>query len=149
MNTRLSDDILLSKAIIIATNAHKGQVDKAGQPYILHPLRVMNKVKRIQCKIVAILHDVIEDSEVTLRNLIEEGFSIEVITAVDHVTRRKLESYTEFIERVALNRMACEIKLADLEDNMDIFRMSVLKKADAVRLLRYSKARQFLLKKME
>jgi len=87
---------MLEKAIIIATNAHKGQVDKAGKPYILHSLRVMFSRRNETERICAVLHDVIEDTEITLDYLRNEGFSEEVLSVLDAVTRRNEETYDEF-----------------------------------------------------
>jgi GTP diphosphokinase / guanosine-3',5'-bis(diphosphate) 3'-diphosphatase len=85
----------LERAIAIASGAHAGQVDKAGQPYILHPLRVMLRIASEAERIAEVLHDVMEDSGVTLELLRAEGFSSEIISAVDALTRRKGESRLE------------------------------------------------------
>lgn len=89
-------------AISIALNAHKGQLDKGGHPYILHPIAVMNRVETIEEKIVAVLHDVIEDSEVTLNHLRDYGFSEEIIDAVSKLTKEE-DSYEEFIRKTLKN----------------------------------------------
>ena len=142
----LSQHELLSKAIIIATTAHTGQVDKSGQPYILHPLRVMVAVKPISYKIVAVLHDVIEDSEVTIQNLEDEGFPKELLLALDCLTRHKREKYDTFIQRVTTNEIASCIKLADLKDNMNIFRLHTITDKDVARLIKYNEAMMSILK---
>jgi len=147
----LSQHELLSKAIIIATTAHAGQVDKADQPYILHPLRVMAAVKPTNYKIIAVLHDVIEDSEVTIQNLKDEGFPEELLLVLDCLTRRQEEKYDTFIQRVTTNSIASYIKLADLKDNMDISRLYTTKlhtitKKDMARLIKYNEAMISILK---
>ena len=109
----------IEDAIILATQAHAGQVDKAGLPYILHPLRVMLRVESETEQTVAILHDVVEDTSITLDDLREDGYSEEILEAVDYLTRRESETYRQFIERVKENELARIVKLADLEDNMD------------------------------
>jgi len=109
----------LEDSIILATQAHAGQVDKAGVSYILHPLRVMFRVRSEVERTVAILHDVVEDTSITLGDLREAGYSEEILEAVDHLTRREGETYRQFIERVREDELARIVKLADLEDNMD------------------------------
>jgi (p)ppGpp synthase/HD superfamily hydrolase len=97
--------------------AHAGQVDKAGDPYILHPLRVMLRFTDPTERIVAVLHDVIEDSHVKLSDLEQMGFTQETISALDALTRRPGEHYFAYIKRLSLNQTATQVKLADLADN--------------------------------
>ncbi|MBW6419554.1 hypothetical protein [Celeribacter sp. PS-C1] len=130
----------LERAIEIAASAHRGQFDKAGQPYILHPLRVMLVCEGEVARIVAVLHDVIEDTDWTPDALREEGASADVLAALDTVTKRKGESYSEFIERVAQNPIGREVKIADLRDNMDLSRITEPSEADLVRMERYRSA---------
>ena len=134
----------LERAIEIAVLAHKGVRDKAGEPYILHPLRVMMRVNSQTEKVVAVLHDVIEDSRPPhrwdLEDLRREGFSEEVLTALDGVTRRADESYEEFVDRSARNPISHRVKIADLEDNMDVRRIHDLTEKDVARLKRYMSA---------
>ena len=106
----------LERAIEIARKAHEGQVDKAGAPYIGHPLRVMDRVPE-EAKIAAVLHDVVEDSSVTLSDLRAEGFPESVVEAVEALTKRPGETYELFILRAASNDIARTVKLADLHDN--------------------------------
>lgn len=135
------DDGMLENAIHIAVEAHRGQVDKAGAPYILHPLRLMMRMQTPLERIAAVLHDVVEDSGWTLDELRREGFSDEVIDAVDGLTRRDGETYEAFIERAAQHPVARRVKLADLEDNMDMRRLAQpLTYKDESRLFRYHKA---------
>lgn len=129
----------LDKAILVAVQAHQGQKDRYGQPFILHPLRVMMRVKSEDEKIVAILHDVVEDSAMTLEDLKKEGFSAEIVRAVDCLTKREGEPYEAHVERAGQNRLALPVKAADLEDNMDPQRMGVLSDEDKKRIARYHK----------
>ncbi len=131
---------MLEKAISIAVAVHRGKLDKVGQPYILHPLRVMFRCEGEIERIVAVLHDVIEDTEVTLDDLRREGFSDEVLTALECVTKRQGESYEQFVERAAANLIARRVKLADLEDNMDIRRLLSITEEDRARLAKYLQA---------
>ena len=137
---------MLSKAIIIATKAHQGQVDKGGDDYILHPIRVMTKLDTEEERIVGVLHDIIEDTDVTFEDLKVEGFSTEVISALEHLTRGKNEKYFDYIERIKMNSMAKKVKLVDLEDNMDISRIQNPTKKDYDRLKKYKKAKDRLTK---
>jgi (p)ppGpp synthase/HD superfamily hydrolase len=132
---------MLEKAIQCAVKAHAGQKDKAGAPYILHPLRIMMKMENQDGMIAAMLHDVVEDSSVTLADLRAEGFSEEVIAAVDHLTRREGETYEIFINRLRHNPLAVKVKLADLEDNMDIRRIENVTERDIERIQKYQAAR--------
>ena len=115
--------ILLERAIRIAVNAHAGQLDKAGTPYILHPLRVMHAVTTIDEKIVAILHDVIEDTSITPQILLSEGFDTDIVDAVVSLSRIPGETYKDFIQRVKRNTLGRKVKIADMRDNCDLFRM--------------------------
>jgi len=135
---------LLENAIRIAVAAHQGQVDRAGQPYILHPLRVMARCQSQDEKIVAILHDVVEDTKLTFDDLKKEGFSAEIIQALDCVTKREGEPYEDFVRRSAGNRVAARVKLADLEDNMDLKRNEQVTPEDLPRLNKYLMAHRFL-----
>lgn len=131
---------MLNKAIAIATKAHDGQVDKGGNPYILHPLRVMMNCESEAAKICAVLHDVIEDTNITFKDLKSQGFSDEIVTALDCLTKREGESYADFINRILPNEIACHVKLADLIDNMDLTRIQNLSKEDEARIQKYKLA---------
>ena len=131
----------LERAIQIATEAHKGQLDKAGRDYIGHPLRVMEMGKTEDEKIVGVLHDVIEDTGWTFEMLEAEGFSREVIEALRCVTKlAENENYDDFIERVRKNPLAVAVKINDLTDNMDIRRLPYLSDKEVKRLKKYLKA---------
>jgi len=127
-------------AISLAAQAHKGQKDKAGAPYLLHPLRMMMRMTSEAAMMAAVLHDVVEDTGWTLEQLREEGFPDEVLRAVDCLTHRGGESYQEFVERVQTNPLARQVKIADLEDNMNIRRINMLGAKDLERLEKYHKA---------
>ena len=132
---------MLQKAIQIATIAHQDQTDKAGMPYIEHPLRVMRLGKTEEEMIVGILHDVVEDSGWTFEQLAVEGFSEEVIEALRCVTKlSEDEPYDLFISRIKQNPLAVKVKLNDLSDNMDIRRLHELTDKDVMRLKKYLKA---------
>lgn len=131
----------MERAIEIATEAHRGQLDKAGCDYIEHPLRVMAAGKSLDEKIVGVLHDVVEDTNWTFEGLAAEGFSTEVIEALRCVTKlSESEPYDKFIARVKRNPLAVAVKLNDLSDNMDIRRLPYLSDKDIKRLKRYLKA---------
>lgn len=131
----------MERAIEIATEAHRGQLDKAGCDYIEHPLRVMAAGKSLDEKIVGVLHDVVEDTNWTFEDLAAEGFSAEVIEALRCVTKQsESEPYDKFIARVKRNPLAVAVKLNDLSDNMDIRRLPYLSDKDVKRLKRYLKA---------
>lgn len=135
---------MLEKAIQIALNAHYGQTDKAGKSYIFHLLRVMHKGKTETEKICGILHDLIEDTEWTFDELKKEGFSDEILQVLDCLTKRENENYDDFIQRVAQNSTAIRVKINDLEDNMDITRLSQITEKDLERLNKYLKAYYYL-----
>ena len=132
---------MLRRAIDIAKEAHKGQVDKAGNEYIDHPLRVMVAVHSVSEKIVGVLHDVIEDTDWTFERLEAEGFTTEIIEALKCVTKlSEDEPYDAFIERVKINPLAVAVKIKDLADNMDIRRLNELTEQDFKRLQKYHRA---------
>ena len=131
----------LERAIQIATDAHHGQVDKAGNDYILHPLRVMELGNSLEEKIVGVLHDVVEDTDWTFERLADEGFSPIILDALRCVTKlSEDEPYDHFISRVQANPLAIAVKLNDLSDNMDIRRLKTLTEKDFIRLQKYHKA---------
>lgn len=132
--------LLLEKAQRLAEERHRGQIDKAGQPYIGHPRRVMEKMPTPELRIVAILHDLIEDTPETLASLRGRGFPETVLRALDALTRGENESYSEFIARVKLDPLAAVVKKADLEDNMDLTRIPTPGPADEARNRKYRKA---------
>ena len=135
---------LLERALEIATKAHKGQVDKSGAVYIFHPIRVAELCTTEEEKIVALLHDTIEDTSVTAEYLLEQGFPRTIVDAVLGVTRRDDETYEEFVRRASLNPISKQVKIHDLEDNMDIRRLSEVTEKDLARLNKYLRAYKYL-----
>jgi (p)ppGpp synthase/HD superfamily hydrolase len=130
----------LEDAVSIAAQAHRGQKDKAGDPYLLHPLRMMLRMKSEAEMIAAVLHDVVEDSDWTLEQLRDKGFSEEVLQAVDCLTHRDGESYEGFIGRARQNPIARRVKIADLEDNMNLRRIGEITARDLERLAKYHRS---------
>ena len=135
---------LIEKSLIIALRAYAGKTDKAGREYIHHPLRVMAKMKTDLEMSVALLHDVIEDSEITAADLLAEGIPVEVVEAVASLSRNENESYEDFIARAKKNRLAAKVKIADIEDNIDVLRLESLNEDDLARVKKYHSAWQFL-----
>jgi len=134
----------LNRAIEIAVLAHTGQTDKAGEPYILHPLRVMLRMQTEEERITAVLHDVVEDSEWTLDGLKREGFSEAIINALDALTKRDGEDRILAARRAARNPLARLVKLADNADNSDLSRIANPSPKDFERLDQYRLVRQIL-----
>ena len=137
---RRKKKLYLDRAIELAKQHHEGQTDKAGKPYIEHPLRVMNQVESEEEKIVAVLHDIVEDTDISLDDLRSEGFSEEVVSAVECLTKQDGENYDSYIERISFNPLAVKIKLADLEDNRDLTRLPEVTDKDLERIEKYDKA---------
>ena len=134
-------------AIAIAAAAHHGQVDKGGRPYVLHPMRVADQFSDEHLQTIAVLHDVVEDTELSLGDLKNFGFEEPILTALDYLTREKGQPYLAYIARVAGNDDAAAVKFADLEDNLSDDRMARLPHAERVRLTRkYEAARARLSK---
>lgn len=140
----MDKDRLLEKAIQIAVNAHIGQTDKAGKPYIFHPLRVMQSCVTIDEKIVAILHDTIEDTDVSADTLTQEEFPQYIIDAVIALSKQSNESYEDFLKRISSNSLAITVKIQDIKDNMDVSRLSKITDKDTERLNKYIAALHYL-----
>ena len=130
----------LEDAILLAVRAHRGQKDKGGHPYVLHPLRLMLRLAGGHERMAAVLHDVAEDAGVTLGDLRRKGYPRAVARAVDLLTRREGEAYEAFIRRLKPDPVARAVKLADLRDNMDLGRIPHPGPRDHERLKRYRKA---------
>jgi (p)ppGpp synthase/HD superfamily hydrolase len=130
----------LERAIVIAAEAHAGQLDKAGAPYVLHPLRMMLRLQDRAARIAAVLHDVVEDTDWTLADLEREGFAPEIVRAIDALTRRPDEDYETFVRRAGADPIGWHVKLADLQDNMDTTRIASPAAPDYERLARYARA---------
>jgi (p)ppGpp synthase/HD superfamily hydrolase len=131
----------IERAIAIAAEAHTGQVDKAGAPYVLHPLRMMLRMASNDERIVAVLHDVCEDCPCwTMERLRKEGFAEHLIEALRSVTKRDGEDYETFVRRAAGNRIGRQVKLADLRDNCDLSRIAAPSERDFERVDKYRRA---------
>jgi hypothetical protein len=130
----------LERAIAIAAQAHEGQTDRGGAPYILHPLRLMMSLATAEERIVAVLHDVVEDSELTFEDLQNEGFAPEVLEALKAVTKMEAEDYGDFVLRAAANPIGRRVKLADLRDNSDLSRIPAPTARDYERKAKYERA---------
>jgi (p)ppGpp synthase/HD superfamily hydrolase len=135
----------LERAIEIAARAHAGQIDKAGEPYILHPIQVMLRVSGTEARIAAVLHDVVEDSIFTIEDLRKEGFSTTVLEAVAALTKKDSESRLEAASRATKNEIARIVKLADNAENMNLGRIANPTDKDHARLEEYKKVREILI----
>ena len=135
---------MLVKAFVLAYMAHRGQKDKAGKPYILHPVNVAKRVKGKERKIVALLHDIVEDTEITLDKLEKMGFGDEIVEAVKAITKIKGENYEDYLKRVKNNDIAKDVKLADLAHNSDLNRLKAVSIKDIKRAKKYCIAMRYL-----
>ncbi|GBO55817.1 guanosine-3',5'-bis(Diphosphate) 3'-pyrophosphohydrolase [Pseudanabaena sp. lw0831] len=138
-------ETLLALAISIANQAHAGQLDKAGKPYILHPLTVMAQMDTRESKIVAVLHDAIEDSDLKIEDLVKQGFPEFITEAIAAITKVEGEQYEDYILRVKSNAIARKVKIADVTHNMNISRISNPTEKDFQRLEKYKIVLQKLL----
>lgn len=140
-----STNELVELAANICVKSHAGQTDKVGQPYILHPMRIALKCDTPEQKIVAFLHDVIEDCGVTGEALLAVGFPQEIVDAILSVTKRDGESYEDFVARAKQNPIGRVVKLRDLEDNLNALRLDHFDADMAARYNKYLAARRYLL----
>ena len=131
---------LLGKVLVLATNAHAGQFDRGGNPYILHPMKVMHYLKttdeELQC--IALLHDVIEDTKTTWKDLTDIGCTDRVIYAVAALTKMPGQTYDEYKQGVFNNEDAMRVKMADLRHNTDIRRLKGVTEKDIARMAKYN-----------
>jgi guanosine-3',5'-bis(diphosphate) 3'-pyrophosphohydrolase len=134
----------IEKAIELAARVHAGQVDKAGTAYIYHPLRVMFAVSTVHEKMAAVLHDTVEDTEVSLADLQQAGFPSEVVAAVEALSKKPGESRLEAVHRAMANPIARVVKLADVSDNMDLSRLSEVTEKDLARMKEYAQVKGLL-----
>lgn len=139
---------LLGTAIAIASCVHESQKDKGGNAYILHPMRIMMRLRTDDEELmqIAILHDVVEDSkgEWTIDRLWGEGFSARVCGALELLTHDHNDSYEEYIKKISTNKDALRVKLEDLRDNSDITRLKGVRQKDFERVIKYNKAYAYL-----
>jgi len=136
----------LQNAILLSTKAHYGQYDKAGAPYILHPIRVMMRMPTIEGKIVAIGHDIIEDTPITIADLVREDWPDECVYAIDSMTKCKNEKYSDYLDRVISDPLASECKLEDMRDNSNIYRLQKVAKHHLRMIAKYHKGATRILK---
>lgn len=135
---------LTKKAIKICYEKHKNQFDKSGLPYVFHPWHVAEQMDDENSTIVALLHDVVEDTNMTLDDLKKNGFNNEIIGALKCLTHEKGVAYSDYIKIISMNEVATKVKLADLEHNMDISRIDNISKSDIERLKKYEESHAFL-----
>ena len=132
---------MLGKMLLLATNAHAGQYDRGGRPYILHPLKVMHYLKsddeELQC--IALGHDVIEDTKTTYKDLFDAGMSVRVVAGIRALTKLPGDTYDEYKERVFMNEDAMRVKLCDLRHNTDIRRLKGVTEKDLERIAKYQR----------
>ncbi len=131
---------MLHQALLIATRVHQDQQDRYGAPYLRHVMRVAERGRNDDERTVGLLHDVVEDSPMTLDDLRREGFPEYIVQAVDCLTKREGEPYEQFVDRTKTNKLAVAVKLNDLEDNMDVRRAPRLEEKDLERLNKYLRA---------
>lgn len=136
---------LLDKAALICVTKHAGQRDKMGCAYFQHPMRVAMRCRTDEEKMVALLHDTIEDTDVTPEYLIAEGFPQKVVDGILSVTKQEGESYEDFVARAKKNPLGRVVKIHDIEDNLDIFRLTTLDADMTARYNKYIAARRLLL----
>lgn len=139
---------MIRTALRIAMSAHKNQVDKAGKPYILHPLSVASGVESDDAYVAALLHDVIEDSEYTADDLLDAGIPERIVEALLLLTHDKSEPYFDYVRRIKKNPIAREVKLSDLSHNMDLSRLPVVTEKDLERVEKYKKAKAILIEEI-
>ncbi len=135
---------LTKRAMVIAYHAHEGQIDKAGLPYIYHPFYVAENMKDENSTCTALLHDVCEDSEITIEDLRVQGIPESVLEALILLTHDYQESYQSYIEKVATNHLARQVKIADLLHNCDLSRLPQVTEKDEKRVKKYKRALEFL-----
>ena len=135
---------LLERAIKLAKKYHEGQFDKGGSPYIEHPLRVMNGVESIEEKILAVLHDVLEDCDVSREQLIDEGIPEYLVEKLEVLCKGKNEKYFDYIDRIKVTQLTINVKLSDLNDNMNLKRLKEVTEKDIKRLEKYKTAKEIL-----
>lgn len=140
----MTNEQMAQKAFLLALEYHKNAVDKGGNDYILHPFTVALMVDDSKGKIVAWLHDIVEDTTMTLDKLLEEGFTNEIVDAVDAITRRVGELRQDYLNRVKSNKLACMVKIADLNHNSDLTRIKNPKQRDYERVAQYKLEIEFL-----
>lgn len=140
---------LINKAIIFAYNKHQGQLDKSGLPYIFHPWFLATQMTDEDSVIVALLHDILEDTDTKVDELITLGLNKELIETLLILTHNKEEDYYEYIKRIANNKLATVVKIADLKHNSDISRLDNVSEKDIVRNEKYRKSIEYLMQSIK
>lgn len=135
---------LLETSIKLAKKYHGGQFDKGEHPYIEHPLRVMKGVESIDEKVVAVLHDVLEDCQVSRKELVKEGIPDNLVRKLEILCKGKNEKYFDYIDRIKADPITTKVKLSDLKDNMNLERLKEVTDKDIKRLEKYKKAKEIL-----
>jgi (p)ppGpp synthase/HD superfamily hydrolase len=135
---------ILEIALKLALNAHSGQTDKAGRPYILHPLRIMHQMDTDEERAVALLHDVIEDSKYSSEDLIQQGIPENIVNTVLVLSKDKNDNYDVFIKKISKHKLAVKIKKADIIDNMDLLRLQSINSKELKRIEKYHRAWKML-----
>jgi (p)ppGpp synthase/HD superfamily hydrolase len=136
---------LTKKAMKFAYQAHQGQTDKSGLPYIYHPMHIAEQMEDESTTVCALLHDVVEDTHYTLEDLIKQGYPSEIIEALSLLTHNKDISYMDYVRKIKSNKIASTVKLADLQHNSDLSRLEVIDDDALKRIEKYRKAMQILL----
>ncbi len=136
---------MIKQAIELCYNYHKGQVDKAGKPYFLHPMTVALNCNNDDEKVVALLHDILEDTEITVEELIEKGIPERLCRSIVVITKKENDSYEKYVDRVAKDPIAIAVKIKDLEHNMDVSRLQDPTQKDYDRIEKYRKVHSKLL----
>ena len=131
---------LTKKALKISFNAHKNQVDKSGMPYVYHPFYLAEQMDDEYSTCVALLHDVVEDTNISIDDLKSEGFPIEVINAIELMTHDDSVPYLDYVKTIKTNPIASKVKLADLKHNSDLSRLDVADNKALERVEKYKKA---------
>lgn len=135
---------LTKKALKISFNAHKNQVDKSGMPYVFHPFHLAEQMDDEYSVCVALLHDVVEDTDITVEELITKGFPKEVINAIELMTHSDSVPYLDYVKAIKNNPIACKVKLADLKHNSDLSRLDKIDDKALKRAEKYKKAIEIL-----
>lgn len=135
---------LTKKALKISFNAHKNKVDKSGMPYVFHPFHLAEQMDDEYSVCVALLHDVVEDTDITVEELITKGFPKEVINAIELMTHSDSVPYLDYVKAIKNNPIACKVKLADLEHNSNLSRLDKIDDKALERVAKYKKAIEIL-----
>lgn len=135
---------MTKKAIKLIYEKHKNQYDKAGIPYVLHPLHVAEQMQDEHRTIVGLLHDIVEDTDVTFEQLTQMGFPEEVIEALKCLTHKENVDYFDYVKNIGTNPIATDVKIADLEHNSDLTRLNEITDWDLMRVEKYKKCIEYL-----